>query len=93
MNVKKLLENKDVDYFWDNNRELHISLEPSTRSLIENQEYTEKLFQWIVKLKQEICSFFNVDTFLLTVGGYYVDGLSETNSELITDRSNVLCKY
>lgn len=91
--LRQLLDNPNTVFFRENDGSLHIAVESYNIALVGNPDYVDKLFRSIVKHKDDILKHFGVNSFAITIEGYCIDGLYESNSLLIQDDSVAECIY
>ena len=84
-----ILEDGNLSVYRDSNNNLNLSIESYNFNLQDEQSYVKSIFSEIVRLKQDILDLFGADQFILSIDGYYIDELKETNSDLINTDSTV----
>lgn len=78
-----LLEDGNINIFTDIQGEMVISLESFNFNLVDKISYVNSVLGITATLKEQILNYFDIDKFILSIDGYNINGLSETNSDLI----------
>jgi len=91
--LKELLKDENINIFTNKYNDLEVNIYSYNKSLLENKEYVNKIFYKIVELKNDILKYYNKDYFIISIDNYSIDGLFESNSLLINNKSILVCKY
>lgn len=94
----QLIKDKNVYFNKTNDKwqPLILSVVSYNISLLDNKTYVKKVFNRIITAMEIIKEHFNLkdnQTFVLSIVDYNIDGLDETNSDLIERKSIVECNY
>lgn len=81
--LKELLENKNINIFENKDDDLYIEVYSYNKDLSENKEYTKKIFNKIVKFKDDILDYYKKDRFIISCDSFSINGLYETNDLLL----------
>lgn len=91
--LEKVLGNPNISINYDESkRELTLAVQPYDTSLeLFDDEY--EIVESLYGLKEEILEYYDVDTFTLLLCYTWLDGLRETNSELMYKGSILSNEY
>jgi len=85
--LKELLKDENINIFKNKDDNLYVEVYSYNMDLSENEEYTNKIFNKIVELKNDIAEYYNKDYFIISIDSFSIDGLFESNSYLINNKS------
>lgn len=93
-----LLRNNNVTFnkLTDIYQPLHVSICSYDIDLITHNTYVQKIFNKVISAKEVIKEYFHLtknQSFIFSIWDYNIDGLDETNSNLIARNSIVECNY
>ena len=85
--LKELLKDENINIFKNKDDDLYVEVYSYNMDLSENEEHTNKIFNKIVELKNDIAEYYNKDYFIISIDSFSIDGLFESNSYLINNKS------
>lgn len=91
--LKQLLTNDNINIFNDQNNDLYVEVYSYNTDLAENEKTAKNLFNRIKKYKEDILSLYNKDYFIISIDSYSIDGLYQSNSNLLFKDSKIYNLY
>lgn len=91
--LNEFLSNPNIFCLVDKCDTLRVGIESYDYNTLENKRKTQSLFKKLKEFKGDILKLYNVEYFICSVDGYNIDGLSESNSNLLNSESVLYCNY
>jgi hypothetical protein len=88
----KFINDDNVSIYKDSEEQLNLNIQSYDYNTLDDIQKTKRYFNRIKKYKQDILNYYNVDTFIISIDNFNIDGLYESNS-LLLDNSILYCNY